>query len=107
MDEKVKTLKTWSVIFYIIGCFFFCLATYKLTAYANTKYSLTNAYVGGDAYNYIINSSRATGYYVLSIGNIICGAIFTVGKMLMETFGKVKSEGFKENVTSDNSLPPL
>jgi len=25
-----------------------------------------NAYVGGDAYNYIINASQATGYFVLS-----------------------------------------
>ena len=33
-----------------------------------------NAYVGGDAYNYIINASQATAYFVLAIGCFLVGS---------------------------------
>ena len=32
-----------------------------------------NAYVGGDAYNYIINANYATGYFVLAMISVIAG----------------------------------
>ena len=56
----------------------FCFSVagfYKLTAYENpdTEDSFyydddeaVNAYVGGDAYNYIINGTRATAYFVFA-----------------------------------------
>ena len=40
---------------------------YKLWAYDDSTYSLVNVYVGGDAYNYIINSSLATAYFTVAI----------------------------------------
>lgn len=48
----------------------------KITNYYNsdTYSSLnTNSYVGGDAYNYIINSNYATGYYVLALMFVVIG----------------------------------
>ena len=36
-------------------------------------YKTINAYVGGDAYNYIINGNYATAYFVLAVGlALIC-----------------------------------
>ncbi len=47
----------------------------KVNNYYNSSYSSENAYVGGDAYNYIINANYATGYYVLSTGFMITGTL--------------------------------
>ncbi len=38
----------------------------KMFNYYNGTYSSTNAYVGGDAYNYIINGTYSTSYFVLA-----------------------------------------
>lgn len=46
---------------------------------SETFYSLNrNAYVGGDAYNYIINAGYSTAYYVLAIGFAILGVVFLI-----------------------------
>lgn len=45
------------------------IGIYKMTQYENSDYSWgqhTNAYVGGDAYNYIINGTHATALFVLA-----------------------------------------
>lgn len=50
----------------------------KLTNYYNSENypSLNhNAYVGGDAYNFIINGNYATGFFVLSMGCLIAGIV--------------------------------
>lgn len=39
-------------------------------------YSYKNKYVGGDAYNYIINGTYFTGYVTLGGMFIVCSAIF-------------------------------
>lgn len=45
--------------------------------YYSSNYSFLNkhAYVGGDAYNYIINANYFTGYMVLGCSSIICATI--------------------------------
>lgn len=48
------------------GIITFLIGLYKLLFYENTDYNLVNAYVGGDAYNYIINTGYATACFVLS-----------------------------------------
>jgi hypothetical protein len=40
-----------------------------------------NAYVGGDAYNYIINGTYATAFFVLSMGFTVTGTIFLIAGM--------------------------
>jgi len=48
----------------------------KMYVYHNSDYAFDNAYVGGDAYNYIINAGYATAYFVLAMGFLITGTIF-------------------------------
>jgi len=55
---------------------------YKLWAYNDSTYSLANVYVGGDAYNYIINSNLATAYFpvallftLIALGFLLIGTI--------------------------------
>lgn len=45
--------------------------------YYNSKYSYTyeNAYVGSDAYNYIINGTYFTGYSVIASASLLCGVL--------------------------------
>ena len=49
----------------------------KENYYYSSDYSLLNkhAYVGGDAYNYIINANYFTGYMVIGCSCIICAII--------------------------------
>ena len=49
------------------GCITLYKGIDKMTNYYNSEYSsrLVNAYVGGDAYNYIINGTYATAFFVL------------------------------------------
>ena len=52
-----------------------------MSNYRSSEYhSLSvNAYVGGDAYNYIINGNYATGFFVLSMGLFISGTLCVIG----------------------------
>ena len=55
----------WGISFVFVG-----MSLYKLFFYENEEGLLgekVNAYVGGDAYNYIINGTFATAYAVLAI----------------------------------------
>ncbi len=69
--NHVKKVSVWSVL---SGCSLLCsLFTLwkgidKMTNYYNSDYSVLNknAYVGGDAYNYIINGNYATAFFVLT-----------------------------------------
>lgn len=57
----------------------------KMTNYYNSEYSTSNnvnAYVGGDAYNYIINGNYATGFFVLSMGFMVAGTICLSGGLI-------------------------
>lgn len=59
---------------------FFCLGLYKMSVYSppSSKYSMlgsNNAYVGGDAYNYIINGTYFTGYMSISAGCLVSATI--------------------------------
>lgn len=48
----------------------------KMLVYDNGDYypyEIHNAYVGGDAYNYIINGNYATGFFVLATLFVILG----------------------------------
>lgn len=56
-------------ICYIGSVIFVCLSLYKLFVYKNSEIeSLSrNAYVGGDAYNYIINGTHGITYAVLAV----------------------------------------
>ena len=67
--DKLKKANHWKTVG--IACAFFAVCNilfgyFKVLFYINEEDSLLNAYVGGDAYNYIINACMATAYWVLA-----------------------------------------
>lgn len=81
-----KKLYIIAVCFYILSAIALYKGYDKVTNYQSSEYySLNvNAYVGGDAYNYIINSNYATGYYVLSMGTLLTGTLFVLTGLLIK-----------------------
>ena len=77
-ENAIKKTKRMCIIFTIIGIIMLFVAFYKITAYENPEYSWetnVNSYVGGDAYNYIINGTYFTGYAVMGTGSLIIASI--------------------------------
>lgn len=62
-------MKVLASLFYLVSAVFLGIGFHKILAYENSEYSVSkvNAYVGGDAYNYIINANYATAYFVLAL----------------------------------------
>ena len=61
--------KTLSILSLLCSLVTAGLGIYKMLWYENSEYSWgehINVYVGGDAYNYIINSNYTTAYFVLT-----------------------------------------
>ena len=81
-----KKLYIIAVCFYILSAIALYKGYDKVTNCRSSEYySLNvNAYVGGDAYNYIINSNYATGYYVLSMGTLLTGTLFVLTGLLIK-----------------------
>ena len=84
----------------------------KMTNYYSSEYSYhtKNAYVGGDAYNYIINGNYATGFFTLSMGFLIAGTVFLATSAIMSTIPEIAdSERDGQNVSADlvEDLPEL
>lgn len=74
-----KVLLVIAIVFYLISGIMLYKGYDKMTNYYNSEYSTlhnVNAYVGGDAYNYIINGNYASGFFILSMGFMIAGTIF-------------------------------
>ncbi|MEX1308772.1 MAG: hypothetical protein AB1Z19_09610 [Eubacteriales bacterium] len=73
--------KKLSITSFIVSLGFLALGLYKMFVYSNPEsfiLSSKNAYVGGDAYNYIINANYATSFFVLAIGFTILGGLFLI-----------------------------
>lgn len=81
-----KKLYIIAVCFYILSAIALYKGYDKVTNYRSSEYYPlnVNAYVGGDAYNYIINSNYATGYYVLSMGTLLTGTLFVLTGLLIK-----------------------
>ena len=82
--EKSKVVlitKILCLIFLIIGIIMLVLGFGKKNNYNNPDNEYTfnddyiNSYVGGDAYNYIINGTYFTGYVVIGTGFLIMATI--------------------------------
>lgn len=83
---KSIQMKVLSAVSYIIGFISLYFSYDKFSNYVNTKQSIlnVNSYVGGDAYNYIINASYFTGFAVIGIGLLIIGTLFIIGATNVE-----------------------
>jgi hypothetical protein len=101
--------KIISAIFYLIGSVFIGSGFYKLLVYKNydgSKYpSLAednvNAYVGGDAYNYIINMGFATSLFIMALICVVIASTFLILEKMDES--SVKSvQGRRTTISSQS-----
>lgn len=83
--ESLKSLRLGLIIIAIIcfltsGVFFSKSFNVKNEYYNSESYSALNknAYVGGDAYNYIINGNYFTGYSVIASSFLLSGVMLVV-----------------------------
>ena len=107
-------LKMFLFCLAIVFVILFGVVTYKgydkLTNYYNSEFGVLNknAYVGGDAYNYIINGTYATAYFVLAAGFLISGIVcMTGGFIIIVIEENNKRNGAETNSELQEGLPPL
>ena len=116
LEQAIKKTKNICVTFIVIGIFFLLLGFWKNIAYSNPEgddwsYNddemAINAYVGGDAYNYIINGTKFTANAVIGTGFLIMatvmGGINICLSVQMEEKKSVLIIEHKENVVQNNS----
>lgn len=107
--KGTKFLTILAIIFFLFSCIMAYKGYDKINNYSNPDShnpfdDYKNAYVGGDAYNFIINGTYATGYFVLVIGGMICGTICLASCQIINNI----PEGYsKNNYMQNNELPPL
>lgn len=65
-----------SVALYIASFIVGCVGIDKITNYANEYPNYVNSYVGGDAYNYIINGTYSTSFFVIASALAIIATMF-------------------------------
>ena len=108
--------KVISEIFYLIGFVSSGGGFYKLLVYKNydgSKYpSLAednvNAYVGGDAYNYIINMGFATSLFIFSLICVVIASTFLIlDKMDVSSFKSIQGKRTTIPSQSDDINMPV
>lgn len=98
MNESAKKkISVWSILAgssFACGIYTFFKGVDKMTNYYNSENYPDlnkNAYVGGDAYNYIINGNYATAFFVLTAMFVLAA----IGLMILHYVSREK-----------NALPP-
>ncbi|WP_052344246.1 hypothetical protein [Bacillus ndiopicus] len=108
----MKVLSTTSLIASII---FFIMGFYRLVFYSNPGFASSesrhlestghvsfNAWVGGDAFNYIINAAQATAYFVLFGVFYITFVLIKIGVKLQNTADSSFNSYSNRNVNFDD-----
>lgn len=88
-NKSIKIMYIIAICFFIASGFMLYKGYDKITNYymSESFSSLNeNAYVGGDAYNYIINGNYATGFFVLSMGFLLSGMICMCASAIIKSF---------------------
>ena len=109
MKSTGKFFMALAVCFYFVSAIMLYKGYDKMTNYHNYEYSTSlneNAYVGGDAYNYIINGNYATGFFVLSMGFLMTGAIFNATSVVLNNLSSEKGKTTDTNNSSEE-LPNI
>lgn len=89
INTSTRKASIWSTLAGCsLGCSFYTLykGVDKMTNYYNSDYKQINAYVGGDAYNYIINSNYATAFFVLTAMFVLAA----IGLMILHYVSREK-----------------
>ena len=79
--KKSNVWKVLSGISFSVSLIFLYMGFDKIYSYDNGElypYTYHNAYVGGDAYNYIINGNYATAFFVLTLTFAMLGIGFCI-----------------------------
>ena len=79
--KKSNVWKVLSGISFSFSLIFLYMGFDKIYSYDNGElypYTYHNAYVGGDAYNYIINGNYATAFFVLTLTFAMLGIGFCI-----------------------------
>jgi uncharacterized membrane protein YbaN (DUF454 family) len=93
----------WGTIFYVHAVALFYKGVSQFEDYYmadNTYEDSVNAFVGGDAYNYIINASLQTGWFVLSAMFFISGTMFIVTGSILKAIKEKKIDEKKEEAVA-------
>lgn len=92
-----------AIIFYLLSLLSIAKGLYHLLVYENGDYSWNrvNAFVGGDAYNYIINSNHATAWFVLALVFAVIAGTSTISSKLDKL--RVSSPGDADAATDDST----
>ena len=107
MKKCIPLLFTVAAIFYLVSGVMLYKGYDKMTNYYQSEYSASrnvNAYVGGDAYNYIINGNYATGFFVLSAGFMITGTIFLSSGVIVGQINKLDAQQVEIFTTYQSQL---
>ena len=98
-----------SIALIVFGCVFMFMGFDKKDNYHNPEsylHSSKNAYVGGDAYNYIINSNYFTGYLTLASACFICGTIlFTTGVLTKQQENTSSPRHYSDEMQGVDPIP--
>jgi len=123
----VKTHIIWNILaiisFILAGVMVYEGVDKIINYYNSENYPILNenVYVGGDAYNFIINSNYATGYYVLALIEVVSGFGFLIlgylskineihknsNEKISTTQDNLMNEGVKDYSKQFDDLPPL
>lgn len=99
----------FAVVFFCFSAIMLVNGINKMTVYNNSDYEdiNENAYVGGDAYNYIINGTYSTSFFALSsgffIGGMICVATAEIKNAIYWKSANSVDEKNIENTQTFNS----
>lgn len=98
-----------STVFYLVAVVLVIIGIVCCSKGFNKKdeYTYDNQYVGGDAYNYIINGTYFSGYMALASGMFITSAVlFSAGVIITLKFDS--TEYISKNIQAiDNKLSNL
>lgn len=93
-----------AIMIYIVAGVFVGTGFYKLYAYSNPENPFSddyvNVYVGGDAYNYIINTGFANAYFTLALILTVLASLFVLVHFYIKEQGRRKA---KEKLSLDNT----
>ncbi len=78
VTQKLYDWKVWTN--FGLALIFIWTGMHKLYVYTNDEDgdNVQNAYVGGDAYNFIINAGYATAYFVLALIFVVLACTFLI-----------------------------
>lgn len=122
MKKQKSVWKILSGAAFVVAFVMLCIGFDKMLSYSNGEYpsyTYHNAYVGGDAYNYIINGNYATAFFVLAtlfsiigIGFLLVNYLSSIDKKLAgsksdaeETSDKLPEEVEPKLCTEDDAAP--